>query len=544
MIKISKKDNIVDIVQKIDDYKEKDIILDFPTWHPILHNQLSLKIIKNKAWKRNLIILTSDLTSRKIWKSLWIKYSVIKDKKFIEEWNKNPDLMKYNFTFFEYFSFEVKHLYKNILSSLARNKNINSINKYYNKYNKAYNMSWFLWWLAISLILLIFIFYFAVNKTYIYVTPEIIVKSRARNFVFKEKISDIITDNDISYINKISKNVYLEKKFSTTWVDLESLKKSKWTAIFFNETEEEQQILEWTTVRTAEWLLFTTLSWAIIPAGSKDNFWNIIPWNTEVDIESNIYDINGKFMWERWNIEKDTKLIIPWIKEYIDEIYLIVQEDLKWWKDTHKKILSEVDISNAQSIMEEKLKSTAIKELSKLVKDKNNVNKTDIEIFGIDNMITYSDTEINTRPGTSTGSKVDTFTLNGNVTASTYTYDKANIINRLKNVIRDSILEWTEKIIYIDTDSLRISNVIYKRDDPLEIKATAEIEVLISHDFLWQNNNYVEKLKNTIKWLEKKEAFTLLLNDPKISNVEIKVRPFFIKKISNINENIIFKVVE
>jgi len=31
MIKISRKDTIVDIVQKIDDSKEKDIILDFPT---------------------------------------------------------------------------------------------------------------------------------------------------------------------------------------------------------------------------------------------------------------------------------------------------------------------------------------------------------------------------------------------------------------------------------------------------------------------------------------------------------------------------------
>ena len=544
MIKISRKDTIVDIVQKIDDSKENDIILDFPTWHPILHNRLSLRIIKNKAGKRKLIILSSDLTSRKIWKSLWIKYSIIKDRKFIAEWYKNEDLMKYNFTFFEYLSFEVKHLYKNILSSLARNKNISSINKYYHKYNKTYNMSWFLWWLAVSLILLIFIFYFAVNKTYIYITPEIVVKSRARNFIFKEKTSEISTQNEISYINEISKDIYLERKFSTTWVDIKSIKKSKWTAMFFNESEEEQQILEWTTARTPEGLIFKTLSWAIIPPATKDNFWNIIPWNTEVEIESDIYDINGKFIWERWNIEKDTKLIMPWLWAFVDKIYLQTIEDMKWWKDTHKKILSEVDISNAKSIMEEKLKSTAIKELSLLVKNNNNINKTDIEIFGIDDMITYSDPEITINWDTSTGSTVDTFSLGGNITASTYTYDKTNIINRLKNVIRDSILEWTEKIIYIDTNSLRISNVIYKREDPLEIKATSEIEVLVSHDFLGQNNNYVEKLKNTIKGLDKKEAFTLLLNDPKISNVEIKIRPFFIKKISNINENIIFKVVE
>ena len=544
MIKISRKDTIVDIVQKIDDSKEKDIILDFPTWHPILHNRLSLKILKNKAWKRKLLILSSDLTSRKIWKNLWIKYSIIKDKNFIEESDKNDDLMKYNFTFIEYLLFEINHLYKNILSSLARNKNISSINKYYNKYNKAYNMSWFLWWLAISLVLLIFIFYFAVNKTYIYITPEITVKTRAKNFVFKEKINEINTENDVSYINNISKDISLERKFSTTWVDLDSIKKSKWTAMFYNELEEEQQILEWTTARTPEGILFKTLSWAIIPPATKDNFWNIIPWNAEVEIQSDIYDINGKFIWEKWNIDQDTKLTIPWLGQYIDNIYLKTVEDIKWWKNSHKKILSEVDISNARSIMEEKLKSTAIKELSQLVKNNNSINKTEREIFGIDNMITYSEPEIKTKWNTSTGSQVNTFVLNGNITASTYTYDKTNIINRLKNVIRDSILEWIEKIIYIDPDSLRISNVIYKREDPLEIKATSEIEVLISHDFLDQDNNYVEKLKNTIKGLDKKEAFALLLNDPKISNVEIKIRPFFITKISNINENIVFKVID
>ena len=544
MIKIRKKDSIVDIVQKINDFSWNDIILDFPIWHPVLHNHLSLKIIKNKVWKKKLIILTSDLTSRKIWKNLWIKYSIIKDKDFIEESWKNNNLMKYNFTFFEYLWFELKHLYQNIQISLARNKNINSINKYYNKYNKSHHISWFLFWLIISLLLLIFIFYFAVNKTYIYITPEVLVKTRAKNFVFKERLNDITIDNDISYINRISKKTELARKFTTTGVDIKSIKKAKWTAMFFNELETEQQILTNTVIRTDEWLLYKTLSWAVIPAAIKDNFGNISPWTKEISIESDIYDINGKFIWKRWNIWKDIKLTIPWLVSDSDKIYLKTISNIKWGEDSRKKILSEVDLQNATSIMEEKLKSSVIKELSTTVKDENRINKTDMEIFWIDNMITYSWLNITPEGTTSTWSQVDTFSLIGDITASTYTYNKSNIVNKLKNVIRDSILEWTEKIIYIDDNSLRISNVLYKKEKPLEIKATTEISVLISHDFLSQNNNYVEKLKNTIKGIDKKEAHTLLLNDPKISNVEIKIRPFFIKKISNINENIIFKVLD
>ncbi len=544
MIKIRKKDSIVDIVQKIDNFSGNDIILDFPIWHPVLHNQLSLKIIKNKSWKKKLVILTSDLTSRKIWKNLGIKYSIIKDKKFIEESWKNDNLIKYNFTFFEYLLFELRHLYQNIKTSLARNKNINSINKYYSKYNKSYNIPWFLFWLFISVLLLIFIFYFAVNKTYIYITPEVVVKTRAKNFVFKEKTSEISTNNEISEISKIDKKLDLSRKFTTTWIYIKDLKKAKWTALFFNETESEQQILEKTILRTPEWIMYKTLSWAIIPPAIKDNFENIIPWTFEVEIEAEIYDINGKFTWSRWNIWKDVKLSIPWLKSNSDKIYLKTNSDIKWGKDSHKKILSEVDIKNGKTIMEEKLKSESIKELSNLVKNKNQINKTDMEIFWIDNMITYSDLNINLDEKTSTGSQIETFMLDWEIKISTYIYNKINIINKLKNVIRDSILQWTERIIYIDNNSLRISDVVYKKEDPLEIKATAEIEVLVSHDFLGQNNNYVEKLKSTIRGMEKKEALTLLLNDPKISNVDIKIRPFFIKKISNINENIIFKVLD
>jgi len=66
MIKINKKDSIIDIIIKIDNCKQKEIILDFPFGHPILHNHTSLKIIKNKSRKKDLIIITNDKTAKKI----------------------------------------------------------------------------------------------------------------------------------------------------------------------------------------------------------------------------------------------------------------------------------------------------------------------------------------------------------------------------------------------------------------------------------------------------------------------------------------------
>jgi hypothetical protein len=49
MIKVHKNDSIVDIIIKIKNNNEKELIMEFPFGHPVLHNYTSLKIIKTKA---------------------------------------------------------------------------------------------------------------------------------------------------------------------------------------------------------------------------------------------------------------------------------------------------------------------------------------------------------------------------------------------------------------------------------------------------------------------------------------------------------------
>jgi len=78
MIKIHKKDSIIDIIIKINHSTDDKIILDFPFGHPILHNKTSLKILKNNVNNRRtigtkykeLIIITSDATAKKIGQKL------------------------------------------------------------------------------------------------------------------------------------------------------------------------------------------------------------------------------------------------------------------------------------------------------------------------------------------------------------------------------------------------------------------------------------------------------------------------------------------
>jgi hypothetical protein len=88
-------------------------------------------------------------------------------------------LLKHNFTFYEYLKFELNKYKNNFKSVINQNSKINDIKNYKDKYIKQKTpIAFFLFGLMIASIMLVFVFYFAVNKSYVYITPEITVKTR------------------------------------------------------------------------------------------------------------------------------------------------------------------------------------------------------------------------------------------------------------------------------------------------------------------------------------------------------------------------------
>ncbi|USN59175.1 MAG: hypothetical protein H6767_03690 [Candidatus Peribacteria bacterium] len=67
--------------------------------------------------------------------------------------------------------------------------------------------------LVLMTFLFSYIFYFAVNKTYIYITPEEFVDSKAKNITFTEDEIDGTTLKNTEKLIKIEKNIYLEENY-------------------------------------------------------------------------------------------------------------------------------------------------------------------------------------------------------------------------------------------------------------------------------------------------------------------------------------------
>jgi hypothetical protein len=544
MIKVQSQDTIIDILSKINSETSDDIILEFPFWHPILHNYLSLKIIKNKAGTKKVTIITSDLTSRKIGKLLWIHYSIIKDQKFHEEKSTQKALLSYNFTFFEYALFELRKYWRELKENIRENKWI----KYYSlKYEKQKSRIWFfLFWLLISIVLIVFIFYFAVTKTYISIAPEVKIKTRGKNIIFREAPEEsLTTGNNIVWLRKISKTVNLSSTFWATGIDMKDVEKSKGTILLYNLFEEDIDLREKTRLQTASGALFLTTKKISVPKAVKLTNGTLKPGTMEVMIESDVKDVNGRMIWTEANIGTGEVLLLPWLKQEKDKMYAKTLGAFNWWKSYEgKRIVTEQDIENAKNLLIQKLKDKALKELKAQIRDDNTLNNVTYDLVWIDGALLYSDQKVDTPSTLVIWKSVWNFELSWTIKLTGYTYNKDSVINKLKNVVSESTIEWSEKIMLIDEKTLRFATVLSRQENPLEFKATMEIDAFIVHDFLNSDDAYVQKLKDMIAGMSELEARKVLLNDSKISNVSIEITPLFINNVSTRTNNIIFKVVD
>lgn len=120
-------------------------------------------------------------------------------------------------------------------------------------------------------------------------------------------------------------------------------------------------------------------------------------------------------------------------------------------------------------------------------------------------------------------------------------YDKDTALTYLKNVLNETLLLGTEKLISVSDDSLRISNVLVQNSNgQFYMKATTELDGTISYNFEDVSNNLTKKLKNLIANSTEKDATSILVNDPNISKVKITFSPFWLTRVSNNPDNIEF----
>lgn len=539
MIIVEQKDNIFDVIYKIKKYKgdDKTITIHIPFWHNILYNKVSLKSIKESTSKK-IVISTNDILSKKIWKNIWVKYNIIKDSNY----EIKKDLLKYNYSFYEYLIYEIKSFKSNILNKIFKKHKTTDPRKHFLKfYRQKSHLPIFIWILIITLIIFTYIFFFALNKTYVYINPDIQVKTKAQNFIFEENVKN--KDNWIE-LKVFTWSIKVNKKIKSTWILQNDRYKAKWEVIIYNKLFTEIKLRPNTRLESQNWILYETKSYIRIPSAQKNKIWTVIPWSKKIEIIAKLKDKNWSPIWVKWNInKKDVVLTIPWLeKEDRINIFAKTTTKLEWWKDIYEKIVSQNDIDNAKTFFLESLKKEAIKEINSRIKQINSENNIEYKILAIDNIYKYSNIDINI-PEIKPWDKIEEFEAYWKIDIKTYAFNVNSVTSKLKNTIELWLLPEKEKLLYINNKSISIFPkkwVLFRRENPIKIKATLEIDYNIEYNFSKDNDNYISRLKQTISWLDKEKAEIILINESKISNAKIEIRPFFVNKVSKYLNNIEF----
>lgn len=538
-IKIENSDSLFDIFKKINKSTSSEgaFYLEVEE-NNALKNYLNLKILLTKfAWKK-FAIITSNKEIKKIWEKLGIKYFYKSDEIEFDEKFSKTNVLRHNFTFIEYAKYEAKKFFLKYVFFLKKKAK----KTYKNKKNWPESHVFLLMaGLILSFSLLSFIFYFAVSKTYIYISPELWVKTVSRNLIYSEKDnSSLFESKNIIKINPINIETSLDFPFHVSTIDIKSAKNAYWIVEIYNELNSEQIFKPNTRFMTDDWLIFRSTEWIKVPWATKWEDWKFIIWTTQITLIADMYDNYGKIIWIRWNLNSWIVLTIPGLKFNRDKIYAKTKEVFKDWLDPKVHILSQEEYDKFVWIVTEKIKTKSLNDIKEKIKAMNAAWWSNFQIVPIDNILSYNIGKIDTLNWIKINDTVDEVTLHWTWILTTYVYDKNSTVFYLRSIVNESILLGTEKLIWINEDSLKISNILTQTASPFYMKATTELDYSTSYNFEDSSNNLTRKLKNLIANTSSKEATSILINDSNIANVKIEFSPFWLTRVSNNPDNIEF----
>ena len=528
-------------MKKVKKSKSSEIFLDFPIGHHILHDFNSLTILKKVRPDLELIIITKDLSATHILKKAGIKYTLIKDEKFLKK-NilQKQDLLKNNTSFFEYLRYAVQDQARKLKEHINEKRNVTE--------KKSFPFIVIGFTLIASTILLFFIFYFAVHKTTIYMTPETEVIQVQKNFRFNNSTELSLDDNTIK-LRSEKITVSLTDTFPSTDVDYATSQQAAGIITIYNELPSVQWLVEQTRFLSEDGIIYRLQEKITVPWSTLDDSWNLVLWEKNARVTADAFDINWYYSGTRANVS-DVVLSVPWLTWDTKNKVYAKSAQLQWGTDEYDVVVWEEDLENAIKLLETKLKTQWLNDFWDQIKTKNKESSENYELLLVPNSISYTNFVYNPVKNVAVWDKLKNFEMSGSIEITWLVYNKDFVAWRLKSILAQKTLEEVQEIDFIDDSSVRIAHTLYSdisidevtQEMLADVKVTMELEAWVSKKLAKNGSYTIELLKNRILGLETKEAYDVMLNTSNISNVEIRNSPFFMKRITSKPENIIFKI--
>lgn len=461
---------------------------------------------------------------------------------FEREYEKK-NLLAHNMTMLQYFVYELKRGFS-YLSFLVFEKFFKKKKERMLHFRESSpNMALMVSGLIVSITLLLFIFHFAVSKTYVSIAPQITVKPVSANIIYTldtSSGSELQVARNLIRQRVMTIPITHEMQFTLDTIDPNSTASAIWVITLYNELTTEQALKPQTRLITENGEVFRTQTWVNVPPSRTINDITEI-WRVEVSVIADPSDEAGRTIWERGNIKAWTDLTIPGLKFNRDKVYGKAKEDFFGGQNPKVHIVSEAEIKKFEWILREQLSRVARDELqTKLDENKKNSGE-DYALLMWDG-ISFTGETVSIASGQKYGDIANEVTLRGTVTVKAIVFDRRATTEYLTTIFREWLLQGTDKEIAIHTDTLRMSNIVSQAEDRSRIKATMEMTASVTYDFENATNELTRHMKLLIAWLWKEAAIERLKEDGYVKDVEITFSPFWISTVSSNTDNIEFVI--
>ncbi|GAB0174706.1 MAG: hypothetical protein HHAS10_05850 [Candidatus Altimarinota bacterium] len=458
---------------------------------------------------------------------------------FDREFSKK-NILAHNLSMWEYFLYELRRgmEYLKFLFTRKRSKTpIHTIKK------RSPNTFLIVAGLVMSLSLLMFIFHFAVSKTYVYVVPQTTVRPISANIIFTQtpgQSGALMSQKNEVRLKKVSIPVEYSMRFAIETIDQNSATSAGGHITVYNELTIPQAMKPNTRFVSEEGIVFKTDEWINVPAARQVNGVTEIG-AVEVYVKAEQLDEGGRIVGSRGNIPTGTYLSIPGLKFNREKVYAKTKENFLGGADSAVRIITKPEIEKGKAILREQLKRTARTNLDEWLKNENENNSEDYALLMGEALVLTGETIV-IASGEKIGDPADEVELKGSINAYALIYDRKAVINYLAGIFREKLLLGTDKELAIHEESLRLTNIITRDENDMNIKATMEMNTTITYDLENSSNELTRRMQVMIAGLPKKEAINRLIAEGRVHEVEIKFSPFWLTRVSSNLDNIEFVI--
>ena len=391
---------------------------------------------------------------------------------------------------------------------------------------------------AISILILMVIFYIALPGVTLYLTPSASVLEKSVNVTLAEYVDNrseleagaphmIASYKTIATVERTVTHFATGKELSANANNASG----KITVI--NTAGYDWPLVVSTRFQTNEGIVFRIPNEILIPAATSSG-----AGKAEVYVVADAQDAYGQIVGERGNIGP-TSFFLPGLKESSRSVlYAESSDNMAGGVTDYTTHVSLEDIEAGKSKLAEILYKAVEEELQKEIDKKNDLEDFDCKLLVGEDAIWTSDVTVNS-VGDIEGASVDQFEVSGSLTTAGYCYSQSEMIALLT---QELMLKKSpqKKLVRVNEDT--ITYRIFEKDSlNNKIKITANIKGIEEYDIDPEKENgarLINKIREHILGKNIEDAKNYIQNLPEVNKVEIESWPAWSPTIPTVPDNI------